>query len=281
MSYNELQQRGTVDFPIELYCIDKHHTRYEMASHWHTEPEIIRIISGGLNVKLNDKEYIAREGDVIFVNSETIHGAYPVGECKYECIVFHPGLLSAENDSCRMFMDSILNHRYEVNRFNPYNGSEFHAAANSLFEAMKGDALAGYKFTVLGALYRFFGVIIDSGLCHSADADSVHIDKNVPKLKNALAFIRSNYDKQITLEDMASHAGMSPKYFCRFFREMTRKTPIEYLTAYRIEKASRRLLGSDISVTDTAYSCGFNDLSYFIKTFKALKGTTPGKFRRS
>ena len=53
---------------------------------------------------------------------------------------------------------------------------------------------------------------------------------------------------------------------------MTRKSPVEYLNLYRIERASRKLLNSDMSVTDVAFACGFNDLSYFIKTFKAVKG---------
>ena len=278
MSYNELKQRGTPDFPIELYCIDKSHTRYEMASHWHGEPEIIRIISGRLNVKLNNKEYLASEGDIIFVNSETVHGAYPVGECVYECIVFHAGLLSAENDSCHAFIDGILNHKYVINEYTSRGNGKFHTAAHNLFDTMKNKT-PGQKFMVLGALYLFFGIIMDCGL-YTDSENTADSGKNVPKLKNALAFIRTNYDKPITLEDMAHHAGMSAKYFCLFFREMTRKTPIEYLTTYRIEKASRRLLGSDMSVTEIAYSCGFNDLSYFIKTFKALKGTTPGKFRK-
>ena len=63
-------------------------------------------------------------------------------------------------------------------------------------------------------------------------------------------------------------------------KEMTRKSPVEYLNTYRVEKAARKLITSDISVTDVAFACGFNDLSYFIKTFKAYKGVTPAKFRR-
>ena len=73
---------------------------------------------------------------------------------------------------------------------------------------------------------------------------------------------------------------MSPQYFCTFFKQMTDKTPFAYVNAYRIERACRKLLGTDLSVTEIAYSCGFNDLSYFIKTFKAEKGMTPRAFRR-
>ena len=58
MSYNELKQHGTLDFPIELYCLDKNHHRYEMTSHWHTEIEIIRILKGKLDVRLDNNNIL-------------------------------------------------------------------------------------------------------------------------------------------------------------------------------------------------------------------------------
>jgi AraC-like DNA-binding protein len=49
---------------------------------------------------------------------------------------------------------------------------------------------------------------------------------------------------------------------------------------YRIERAARKLDGSDASITQIAFDCGFNDLSYFIKTFKEIKGVSPSKYRK-
>lgn len=80
---------------------------------------------------------------------------------------------------------------------------------------------------------------------------------------------------QLTLGNLAEAADMSPKYFCRFFSEMTGKTPIEYLNYYRIECAAEQLLYTDDLVTDIALNCGYNDLSYFVKTFKKYKSQTP------
>ena len=84
---------------------------------------------------------------------------------------------------------------------------------------------------------------------------------------------------QVTLNQMAEAASMSPKYFCRFFYQMTRHTPIEYLTMQRIEYACYALSTTDEPVTSIALSCGFNDLSYFIRTFKRYKGVTPRQYR--
>ena len=127
-----------------------------------------------------------------------------------------------------------------------------------------------------------FGVILEKEYySKNLSIKSVHNEKNVVTLKKALAYIRNSYDTPITLMDIANSAGISPKYLCTFFKEMTGKTPFEYLNAYRIERAARKLINTDLPVTQIAYMCGFNDLSYFIKTFKQIKGVTPKNFRKS
>lgn len=277
--YNELIQRGTADFPIELYCVDKNDSRYEMASHWHLEIELIRVMSGRLDVRLNNNTYIAEAGDLIFVNSTVVHGAAPT-DCKYECIVFDLKFLSVFCDGCRYFFDGILNGEYTVTECIKKSDGCVYDALNSVFDMLKNKS-SGYKFKVIGELYRLFGEIVDSHMySHIVEGTEFAPDRNMLKLKAVLKFMRDNFDKQITLDDMASSAMMSPKYFCYFFKEMTRNTPVEYLNNYRIEKASRMLVNTDMSVTDIAFSCGFNDLSYFIKTFKQHKGITPAKFRK-
>ena len=276
MSYNELKQHGTEDFPIELYHIDSSDSRYEMSAHWHNELEIIRVLEGVLNVRLNNNFYSVKKGEVIFVNPETVHQASPE-KCVYECLDFHLDFIPALNNGSVYFIDSLKNHEYIIDEY--HQNSPLSFAVNILFDAMK-EKSSGYKFKVIGALYNLFGEIIDLHLYHPTDTALLASDKSVPKLRAVLSYIRSNYDVSITLEDMAEAAGMSPKYFCYFFKEMTMKTPVEYLTLYRIERASGKLIKSDLSVTDIAFSCGFNDLSYFIKTFKQIKGITPAKFRK-
>lgn len=289
MSYRELRQHGTEEFPIEIYRIDKDHTRFEMTSHWHTHVEIIRVVCGELNIKLYNNEYIASKGDVLFVNSETVHGASPSPDCVYECVVLHTEMLSVKENSCNFFIEGLITGEFLVHEYHNALESPIVDQVNVLFDSMKkmADTSAegrfastAVKFSVLSALYSLFAAIIDLKLYSSASVSELPEDKNLSKLKNVLSFIRSNYDKQITLSDMAEVASMSPKYFCHFFKSMTRKTPVDYLVAYRVEKASRKLLSTDMSVTDVAFATGFNDLSYFIKTFKKLKGETPAAFRK-
>lgn len=277
MSYNELEERGTADFPVELYCVDSHHERYEMAAHWHSELEIMRVIDGELTVMLNNKAYNVKKGDIVFVNPETVHSAVP-SNCTYECAVLNPEILNATNYSCKFFIESVQSCEIMISEYHSGN-SELKEVADDFFEALKKKS-SGYKFTAVGALYRLFGVLVDAHLYRRMSGHEITEDKNVPKLKKVLTYIRSNYDKQITLEDMAAEIGVSPKYFCYFFKSMTGRSPIEYLNKYRIESAARLLFSTDLSVTDIAYMSGFNDLSYFIKMFKRVKNVTPTKFRK-
>ena len=99
-------------------------------------------------------------------------------------------------------------------------------------------------------------------------------------IKNVLSYISENYDSNISLDMLAKIAGMNPKYFCRYFRSMTERTPIDYLNYYRIECACEMLTTKNISVKEAAISCGFNDESYFIKIFHKYKGITPKQFAK-
>ncbi len=276
MAYNELLQRGTADFPFELYHIDRMHPKYVMAHHWHTELEIVRVIEGKLNLRLNDREYTAKQGDVLFFNSEVIHSAVP-DECEYECIVFDASIF-AFNTEFKAFVSNLINHDSFITEYFPAEDDTFHSLANELFDTIREKG-AGHTFSAIGLMFRLFGEIEKNNLYREKLYNERENAKSINKLKKVLEFIRNSYAKQITLKDMSKAAEVSPKYFCAFFKEMTSKTPIEYLNGYRIERASRKLLGTDASITDIAYDCGFNDLSYFIKVFKEQRGMTPQRFR--
>jgi len=279
MAYNELEQRGTSDFPVAFFYIEDTHPRYTMRAHWHTEMELIRILKGEFEIVINNRSYKAKKGDVIFINPETVHLGTPMG-CIYECIVFHSNFLYNETDACKDFIECIANGDYAVTEFHNSQNNEFVNCANELFEAFS-EKTAGYKFRVIACFYKLFGEIADKHLYSAKETGKeILYDKNILKIKNILQYIRENFDKPISLEDMAMKAEMSVKYFGTYFKNMTGKTPFDYLNEYRIEKAARKLLNTDMSVTDIAYSCGFNDLSYFIKTFKKINKLSPGKYRK-
>jgi len=279
MNYNEVKQHGTLDFPFELYKLsDPSHPRYEMAMHWHSSLELIRVISGELHVSLDNRKYLGYAGDIFFVNSETVHGAQPIN-CEYECIVFNLAFMKTNNSICNSFIDELLNKSaFVTERVEDATVKQY---INDLFEIMNAES-EGYRFKVFSAVFGMLGEIINrAAYSGTLPTFGEKVEKNVHKLKRALTYIRENFDKDITLSDMANASGLSTKYFCAFFKQMTEKTPVEYLNMYRVERAARKLIGSDMSITEIAYTTGFNDLSYFIKTFKEFKKCTPRAYRKA
>lgn len=278
MIFNELKQHGREDFPFELYRVDRQHPKYKMAFHWHANLEMIRVLDGELSLTLDNRTQILHAGEIAFINSETVHGATPK-DTVYECIVFNLAFLKTGNALCDEFIDDLLSHTAYLLEFP--KDDEVKKLVDAIFTQIAEEEL-GAPFQVIGLYHQLLGKIQLKKLFTShLPPSSMHDEKKVVKLKTVLKYIRENFDKDITLEDMAAVAGFSNKYFCKFFKDMTGTTPVNYLLTYRIERAARRLLGTDLSVTQIAYDCGFNDLSYFIKTFKAFKKVSPKDYRKA
>lgn len=268
MSYNEIKRRGKDDFPFELYQVDENSPRYVMSPHLHTDFELIKIEDGELRLTLDGKTVTANKGDAIAVNPEVSHGAIPCA-CKYDCVVFQAQFLKTGNRFSDDFINGILSHGICVTE--KIENAEEKACLNKIFDELK-ERSCGYEMRVTGLTLNFFGEIIKNG---DYTRRASHLPEKNYKLKKVFEFVRNNYAEQITLEDMAEQAGFSTKYFCEFFKRETGYTPIEYLITYRIERAAKALLSTDDSITRISFDCGFNDTSYFTKTFKRLKGVTP------
>ena len=98
-------------------------------------------------------------------------------------------------------------------------------------------------------------------------------------LKRAEDYIMRNLARKISLEEIARISGFSPPYFSSIFKEEMGENFTSYLNRLRVEKASILLTNSHFSLNKIGRSCGFEDQSWFSKTFKNYTGMSPGKFR--
>lgn len=92
-------------------------------------------------------------------------------------------------------------------------------------------------------------------------------------------YINQNYQKSITLEQVASFTHLNPSYFSRYFKEKTNMNFVEYLTRLRLEKSKELLLSSKLTIDKIALKTGFRSNSYFTSVFKKYEGITPTEFR--
>jgi AraC-like DNA-binding protein len=95
----------------------------------------------------------------------------------------------------------------------------------------------------------------------------------------ALDFMRANLHLEISRDETARHAGISPSHFSRLLKERTGRSFTELLRQCRVDLACDLLRGTDLSLAEVADACGFCDQSYFTRVFQDVKGVTPKPFR--
>ena len=275
IDYKERREQGTFTFPIAYYHQTPISPRYYMTYHWHTQYEIMRIISGTFNLTIDNETRLYKEGDVIFVTDGELHGGIP-HECVYDCVVFDLNMLLKDNHACANTIYDIFNHKIHINSCLTDNSTRILPITRELCHAL-ATRKNGYEFMTQGYLYELLGVIVEEKLYEEVSDKSLS-SQRLSSIKDVLSYISENYGSNISLDSLAAIAGMNPKYFCRYFKSMTERTPIDYLNYYRIECACEMLSTKNISIKEAAITCGFSDESYFIKAFRRYKGITPKQF---
>jgi AraC-like DNA-binding protein len=115
--------------------------------------------------------------------------------------------------------------------------------------------------------------------CSQPGAYSEHEGIRIGAIYN---YIMQQYDKPITLEDVAKQAHMTPQAFCRYFKKHTLHTFVSFLNEVRINEACKKLTdGNYDSIATVAYNCGFNSITNFNRVFKSVTSKSPSEYVES
>ncbi len=249
-----------------------------MPPHWHNELEIVRVVRGNLVIYLNNKETRLGDNDVIFIEPKCLHRGEPQNDCIYECIVFDLHMLYHRKEGraagyIRPLVKGIKGIDCILSNTSPLRYS-----VERLFTLMRlGNNY--FELEIYATLFEIFHKLYSNA--HICDSSKTPHNKQSEIIASLLNFIEDNYAESITLKTLSQQSGLSEKYLCRLFKTYTLKTPIEYLNAFRIEQACLTFYNQEKNITEIAFECGFNDLSYFSKIFKAIKGITPREYKQT
>lgn len=273
---------GSVEFPVEYNYIDSSNDDYNIAVHWHKEWEIIRVLDGTFDIQIDTQEYTLNAGDFALINCSSLHKGVS-DNCVYECLVFDARELFRTNELANKHLKPF--YRKEILPHLIYNKNEHKELYEILDQLMKSaseykPSTADYnELTITAYICCFFANIIKHELYIDNPAKSVVLSPKIDQIKLSIEYIENHFQETISLTTLARVAGMSPKYFCKIFKEVTHQTPVDYLILYRVEKACILLSTTNTPIIDIAMECGFNDCSYFIRTFKKFKKKTPTQYR--
>ncbi|HAR79534.1 MAG TPA: hypothetical protein DCR21_01760 [Succinivibrionaceae bacterium] len=275
----ETTLRGSPDCPFEFYHIDKNHAKFAMRFHYHLDCEILRVLKGSFTLYINEHQYSLTKGQYVFIESGRVHGGRPDDdECVYECVVFDLNLMFDEHTPGSGWLKKISEHRVKLNEcYSEQNDREITKTFDQVFDSLKHKCCAPM---IYGSMLQMLGTIIDEQAYTSLTANvSGNYVKQFGRLPLLFRYMYDNFSREITLEEMADTMDLSPKYFCRFFKKITGRRPVEYLNRFRLECAAIRLVTESESINEIAYSCGFKDPCYFAKSFKSFKGMSPSEYR--
>lgn len=217
-------------------------------------------------IKAGSRYYFKLEDEITAIASVTTSSVYFDPKRELQGLFSLPEMKLAEGDI------SMANTSVKV----PDDSADFIRSKLLQMEECSGIKLMMTFTGLIGALYRIEkSVLFDSARIY-------YVFQKSDRIYPVLDYLNQHYDEKISLEQAAEMTCMTPNSFCRYFKKTTGRTLVSYVQELRIEQVCLQLLTSDrkINVVDLAYRVGFNTVSNFNRTFKAIKGMSPKKYLR-
>ncbi|HUV08299.1 MAG TPA: AraC family transcriptional regulator [Spirochaetia bacterium] len=273
------------DFPVEIagfrfpYFIN-------LVPNYHDYLEISNIVTGTGVFHISNKEYQLAKHDLIVIGSDEVHTFLASRNTSLEIlsVFFLPEVLSTPTDN-EMSLDIIrpfYNSTKHVIRSADIDYKKMSEIMLEMYRLEKSKPRY-YKLSIRFHLFELLLLLLlhyDANNLFSSDSPerSYRRQANIHRLNQVFSLVENNYPEGISLDYVAGICNMSKNYFCRFFREVTGNSFIDYLNKFRINKAKYLLLNSDLSITQISFDVGFNNLGYFFRVFRKYANLSPKEF---
>ena len=279
----EKTEHGNMLLPLNVYSFDCDKNNNIFTCHWHDELEFIIVTKGSATIQVDTTYFEVYEGQVVFVASGYIHAGHIFDgqDYSFSAIVFnHHFIRSCINDSVQLkYIDRLFAtfSALHIKGEQPWENQ----VISKLYEILSlfCNKEFAYEIGIKANLYCSIFEILKNNQ-NSFSAQKFLSTEKTQNLKIVLDYIRLNYQKKITNQQLSSDVGLNESYFCHFFKQMMHTTPVEYINHFRINMASELLKNTDAKVLDIALECGFENFSYFINIFKKYMYCTPSEYRK-
>lgn len=254
--------------------------------HWHRHMEFIYVTNGRAAFEIDSKVVEVSSGEVLMVNCNELHSGYALGNspCSLYAFIFDPAMLSfANNDVCQEnYIDPFVKGKFKMPSLikGDFLWEKNIASQIALIIERFKQPHIGYELEVKAALYSIFASLIVNHVYIENTEETEQKKYKIEKIKKVLSHIKANYREKIYINELAAVASMSTDHFFKFFKSFIGKTPIEYINFCRISEAEHLLVNSQLSILEIALSIGYENVSYFIKTFKKYNMCTPKEYRK-
>ena len=283
----ETKIHGNIDFPYSCFSGRIPQLFKEFPIHYHEMFEIVFIAKGTMKVVLEDTVFFPHKADILFIPPKTEHGYFQHKneECFYYTILFDMSLIESDENSA-IYKKYIAPYK-EKARFKEYfirRGSDF---TKHIFPAVlylirhrherytTNELMVKSKLCEL--LFQFKKILVEDELQNMKNREHIAITR----LKQVFMYIYKNFNRKLSIQEIAQYAGYSECYFMTLFKKTTNLTVVNFINQIRIAKARQLLCDTDFRISEIAMQVGFTNFSYFIRSFKDKYGMSPSQFRKS
>lgn len=258
------------DLPFKLFLFEGKDGNYKRSKHWHSSVEIFLVLEGSLVFQINNTRLALQADDFVIVNPNEVH-AIDAPKPNTTIVLQIPSHCLArytrEGDYAVFSTQSEESNRKLVQLieeiFQTYQKKEF-----------------AYELKIQGLFAELLYLLVTEFMNSESDQSAIRQKRNLDRLSDITSYMKANYNREITLEDVARHFSFSPTYLSRMFKRYADVSYKTYLLDLRTEYGLREMMNTDHSLTDIAQNNGFPNSRAFAKAFSKRYGCLPSEYRR-
>ncbi|OXM13609.1 AraC family transcriptional regulator [Paenibacillus herberti] len=250
-------------------------------AHWHNHIELLQFRSGHAVIEVNYVPIEAGPGDIMVFNSNDIHmGILQSESVEYDILIADLTLLQSQSpDAAETKYITPMAQNRILFRNQISGDARLTAILDQLAEEFR-TRQSGFELSVKSLLYGMLTELLRGYVDLRLTENESHTRlRNLERFEPIFHYIETNYTDDITVDDLAARASLSRFHFSRLFRQLTGRTVTDYVNRIRINKSEYLLRSSEKTIAEIAMAAGYNDLSYFSRTFRKYRGYAPSEVR--
>lgn len=281
--FSEIVHYEHTGIPLYIRITDlADYPEMSVSCHWHDDIEWIYMIAGNMCYYINGKRILLNEKDVLMINARQMHYGYSYQKqnCRFLCILFHPSLFGNNQTLLQKYVTPVIENT-DCEYLHFHSGQARGQKIAEYLEQIccfKEKAENAYEMQAIAVMFQLWSSLLQCGeLVIQDNKNSRNNDLAIQK--NMVSFIYQHYAEQLSLNEIAASGNVSRSKCCLIFKHYLQQSPVEFLNMFRLKTSCTLLRTTQKSVTEIAFSCGFNHLSYFSKLFVRNFGCTPREYR--
>lgn len=248
--------------------------------HYHPEIELVYINGGSGKRQVGSHVSYYNDGDLILIGSNLPHCGFTneqTGNTNETVIQMKPDFLG--NDFFDISEMKNIRSLFDQAKAGIAFGGETKKIIGHKIEAMDGQSQLEKLLSLLAILNEL--ELSEEFKVLNAEGFSMEMQmQDNDRINTVFNHVKDHFQEAITLEEVAVLVSMTVPSFCRYFKKITNKTFTKFVNDYRLVHASKLLAEKPISITEICYESGFNNFSYFNKSFKEFTGKSASQYRQ-